>query len=92
MDIDDGYILWTGIWKGELILPTTNFVCIDDGSVALGNSKGTVKRTSILFSRVLTCHTLSRHCENDRLSARPRSIDTKGEGWLPQDPGYLDAL
>ena len=41
MDIDDGYILWTGIWKGasDLLCPRisgTN-VC---SNVALGNSKG----------------------------------------------------
>jgi hypothetical protein len=45
MDIDDGYILWTGIWKGES--PYFATWCVDDAyhSVlafvsALGNSKG----------------------------------------------------
>jgi hypothetical protein len=39
MDIDDGYILWTGIWKGEC---TTLYYLHDLASIfsALGNSKG----------------------------------------------------
>ena len=42
MDIDDGYILWTGIWKGTVLKP-----CVDlmiqitlPSLAALGNSKG----------------------------------------------------
>lgn len=43
MDIDDGYILWTGIWKGEC---TTLYYFLHDLTAtasilsALGNSKG----------------------------------------------------
>jgi len=45
MDVDDGYILWTGIWKGNSL-----FILRDDSMhdsviallhfAALGNSKG----------------------------------------------------
>ena len=42
LDMDDGYILWTGIWKGASQLhmhsPVTSDIVPD--SVALGNSKG----------------------------------------------------
>jgi hypothetical protein len=39
MDIDDGYVLWTGIWKGTphfCLVPTI----ADSLSLALGHSKG----------------------------------------------------
>jgi hypothetical protein len=41
MDIDDGYILWTGIWKGarfSLLLCHPNYSPVHNP--ALGNSKG----------------------------------------------------
>lgn len=38
MDIDDGYILWTGIWKG-MSLPSPRHP-YSSRAPALGNSKG----------------------------------------------------
>lgn len=39
MDIDDGYILWTGIWKG-IIHSFSSLSLTDYRCAALGNSKG----------------------------------------------------
>lgn len=39
MDIDDGYVLWTGIWKGSYELPITCKISKTPKS-ALGHSKG----------------------------------------------------
>jgi hypothetical protein len=41
MDVDDGYILWTGIWKGTLpLLLWTILWMMALCLIALGNSKG----------------------------------------------------
>lgn len=42
MDIDDGYVLWTGIWKGAILSDLNIVSCLytDLQRVALGNSKG----------------------------------------------------
>jgi hypothetical protein len=46
MDIDDGYILWTGIWKGgrpyypPRLEPTLTHASFFLVTIALGNSKG----------------------------------------------------
>lgn len=46
MDIDDGYILWTGIWKGMPFKPPSQCKLLNQTfhTVALGNSKGTTNR------------------------------------------------
>jgi hypothetical protein len=40
MDVDDGYILWTGIWKGTLLFTLRDYSYIRLCFAALGNSKG----------------------------------------------------
>jgi hypothetical protein len=45
MDIDDGYVLWTGIWKGNLYSELACLVCLNIYplfSAALGNSKADI--------------------------------------------------
>lgn len=50
MDIDDGYILWTGIWKGALYFLFLSMVSVDPSTfiseIALGNSKGVCQSSS----------------------------------------------
>jgi hypothetical protein len=53
MDIDDGYILWTGIWKGESLL---SFPHLYSSTIsALGNSKGEEYPIHHSQSSCLTC-------------------------------------
>jgi hypothetical protein len=43
MDIDDGYILWTGIWKGQCLAiddQRSTYIYMIIIYIALGNSKG----------------------------------------------------
>jgi hypothetical protein len=71
MDVDDGYILWTGIWKGNSL-----FILWDDSMhdsviallhfAALGNSKGSPSSGSD-YGTWLTYRMLSRHSQDDRV-------------------------
>jgi hypothetical protein len=68
MDVDDGYILWTGIWKGTLPLtPRNHFMHGSLVFTALGNSKGLPHSNS--HCGTLAYSMLSRHSEDDRVSA-----------------------
>ena len=39
LDMDDGYVLWTGIWKGSSFCYRP-FPCLQKAPTALGNNKG----------------------------------------------------
>lgn len=82
MDIDDGYILWTGIWKGA-----SPFVCpawrraVLTAVAALGNSKGVSQVVLALGAGCSRCP--SGHRENDRFAARPRATYSARARRLP---------
>lgn len=92
LDMDDGYVLWTGIWKGSIHILRSTIRPANLGLLtALGNSKGTsvALRLRSCLTRPLRC---SGHCQDDRVPARPGVQAAPRARWLPQNTGHLDAL
>ena len=94
MDIDDGYILWTGIWKGKLP-ERVAYMLLERARItlqlALGNAKGKLI-PSVNVCRSIHLSPYSRYREDARVATRPRPSASASSGRLSQDTRHLDAL
>lgn len=91
MDMDDGYILWTGIWKGLCgWLDVTGQISIILKS-ALGHSKGSLNKLQKENPSV-TSSVASRHRKISRIRTRSCPTHPSDPGWVPKDPGDVDAV
>ena len=75
MDIDDGYILWTGIWKGASLIFFFTFG-VPPRLTAVVRSARQLERCVVCCVSGLIAGCSRRpsgHRENDRLAARPRA-------------------
>lgn len=88
MDIDDGYILWTGIWKGTSHPLSRPPVLI--AALSAWELQRSVPPRNILSLPHLAL--FSRHRQNDRFTARLGSRHPSGTRRLSQNTGNLDAL
>ena len=87
MDIDDGYILWTGIWKGASLPRPRHARSSPPPSPR--QLQGSVSPPNVPSPYLAL---FSRHCQDDRFPARPRPRHPSGARRLSQNTGHLDAL
>ena len=96
MDIDDGYILWTGIWKGrpDSHRCKTGFAeqhySIPQHLVILKVCSCTAFIPPLLTD---TCHNFSSwHSKNDWIAAKSGTTHSSRAWWVPENSRYMDAI